>query len=309
MTQYEYSFTRYLEAKKSVDDRALNRRVWQVLAESLPQTSADKPLNIIEMGAGIGTMIERMLEWGLLNYANYTAIDAQTENIQYARNRMLTWITDHDFQAVKHTDGMTIKREGVEFSINLVDVDLFEFLSDERNLEPYDLLVAHAFLDLVDLSVALPLILNLGQKGSLFYFTINYDGLTFFEPVIDDEYDNYVLELYHRTMNERIRGTKNYGDSHTGRHLIEHIQDSGGKILAAGSSDWVVFPDSSGYFQDESYFLHFIIHTIYQALKKQSELDPEKFEQWIHQRHAQIERQELVYLAHQLDYFGTIKRN
>jgi hypothetical protein len=68
VNQEAYSFIRYLEAKKSVDDRAINRHVWQVLSGSLPQTSPEKPLRIVEMGAGIGTMIERMIEWELLDW-------------------------------------------------------------------------------------------------------------------------------------------------------------------------------------------------------------------------------------------------
>lgn len=308
MNQEEYSFIRYLEAKKTVDDRAINRHVWQVLSRSLPSPSAEKPLNIVEMGAGIGTMIERMIEWGLLDYANYTAFDVEPENIQHARQKLLNWASDHGFQSIRLVDGLKIKSGGREISINLIEGDLFDFFSDQHNLSRYDFLVAHAFLDLVDLPVTLPKIFNLGKDGSLFYFTINYDGLTIIEPTIDDDFDRLVLEMYHRTMLERIHNGKRFGDSQAGRHLINHIQESGGRILAAGSSDWFIFPTSSGYHHDESYFLHFLIHTIFQALINQPELDLEKFVEWIHLRHTQIERQELVYIAHQLDYVGSIQR-
>ena len=40
----EYSFQRYLSAKKSVDDRALNRLVWQALEKSLVQSPDSAPL-------------------------------------------------------------------------------------------------------------------------------------------------------------------------------------------------------------------------------------------------------------------------
>ena len=309
MNQVTYNFIRYLEAKKSVDDRAINRHVWQVLSESLPKTSPEKPLRIVEMGAGIGTMIERMIEWDLLDYANYTAIDAQPENIQHAQQRLLNWSSDHDYQAVELADGLKIIADGIELSVNLIDVDLFDFLSDQRNLNSFDLLVAHAFLDLMDLPATLSQIFRLGQDGCLFYFTVNYDGLTILKPVIDNDFDKHVMKLYHRTMRERIHNGKQFGDSQAGRHLFDQIQDSGGRILAAGSSDWFVFPNSSGYYQDEAFFLHYIIHTIYRALRDKPELDLEQFEQWIRQRHAQIDKKELVYIAHQLDYVGEIQRN
>ena len=58
----EYSFPRYLEAKKSVDDRSLNRSVWEALASSLPENSSEQPTKVYEIGAGIGTMLARMME-------------------------------------------------------------------------------------------------------------------------------------------------------------------------------------------------------------------------------------------------------
>src|SRR5262245_59912277 len=51
-----YSLLRYLAAKKSVDDRALNWRVWQRLVEALPRVTTEQPLHILEVGAGIGSM-------------------------------------------------------------------------------------------------------------------------------------------------------------------------------------------------------------------------------------------------------------
>ncbi len=59
----EYSFIRYLAAKKSVDDRALNRHVWETLKSSLAAQVAETPVRILEIGAGIGTMVERLLDW------------------------------------------------------------------------------------------------------------------------------------------------------------------------------------------------------------------------------------------------------
>ena len=56
----EYSFSHYLLSKQSVDDRALNQHVYQHLQASLPQG----PLRIIEVGAGIGSMLIRLLKGG-----------------------------------------------------------------------------------------------------------------------------------------------------------------------------------------------------------------------------------------------------
>ena len=78
----EYSFPRYLLYKQSVDDRALNPRVYAALRSSLPD---QRPVHITEVGAGIGTMLSRLLQWGLLDKADYIAVDESPENIHYAR--------------------------------------------------------------------------------------------------------------------------------------------------------------------------------------------------------------------------------
>ena len=73
-----YSFTRYLAAKKTIDDRSLNRVVWDVLARQLHRRPT--PLHVLEVGAGTGVMLERMLEWGLLTQVDYTGITVNLSN-------------------------------------------------------------------------------------------------------------------------------------------------------------------------------------------------------------------------------------
>src|SRR6266851_553849 len=70
-----YSFARYLTAKKSVDDRALNGHVWQGLVAALPRATPEQPLRVLEVGAGLGTMVERLFAGDMLTHATYTAID------------------------------------------------------------------------------------------------------------------------------------------------------------------------------------------------------------------------------------------
>ncbi len=92
------------------------------------------------------------------------------------------------------------------------------------------------------------------------------------------------------------------GDSRSGRHLFGHLKQAGVDILAAGASDWVVYPVNGAYPAEEAYFLHFILHFFETSLAHHPELDPRLLEAWIKQRRAQIERAELVYIAHQMDF-------
>ena len=305
MTSSEYSFTRYLSAKKSVDDRALNRRVWEALGERVPISSRGEPLMVLEIGAGIGTMIERMVDWDLLKFAQYTAIDNQPEVIDHARQYLSDWAQSQGYQVQESAPGLLISGEEIHIEIQLEAIDLFDFLAENQGVRSWDLLVAHAFLDLLDLPDTLPKLIELCKLGGLWYFSLNYDGLTIFEPTIKEEFDQLVLDLYDRSMDDRLIEGLQSGDSRTGRQLFTHLTGANAAIAAAGSSDWVVFPGSDGYPRDEEYFLHFIVNTIYRELRFHPALETKRFENWIQERHAQIERRELVYIAHQLDFMGV----
>ncbi|MEZ4592519.1 MAG: methyltransferase domain-containing protein [Chloroflexota bacterium] len=274
-----YDFPRYLSAKKTVDDRALNAHVWQTLRRNMPRQP-----RILEIGAGIGTMVERLAEQQFISSANYTAIDNQPENIAAARQRLVNLPA------------------GLELTLEAID--LFAFIEREWGKRPYNLLIAHAFLDLMDIPATLPQLFSLLEPGGLFYFSINFDGVTTLEPAIEPTLDAQIEQLYHQTMDDRLTDGQPSGDSRSGRHLFTQLREAGAQILAAGSSDWVVFAGDNGYPADEKYFLQFIVETMHRALAGHPALDKAQFAEWIARRQAQIGAGELVYIAHQLDFVG-----
>lgn len=310
----DYSFTRYLAAKKSVDDRALNRTIWGNLARRLAGSPAS--LQVLEIGAGAGAMFERMLDWGLFHQADYTGIDLQPEHITAALDRLPGWAQQRGYHVARSAASTTTsERLRLTKGKQLVNasfeaIDLFDFIDRERSRRAWDLLVAHAFLDLLDLPSSLVPIFSLLRPAGLFYFTINFDGLTLLEPLIDPAFDELVMSLYHRTMDERLvtsqtgKEPATSGDSRTGRRLFQQIRAAGGEILEAGASDWVVFPRRGAYPADEAYFLHHILYFFEQSLSGNPELEPEHFQSWLAARHAQVKHGELIYIAHQLDFLG-----
>src|SRR5215510_11026494 len=86
----DYSFPHYLLSKQSVDDRALNKDVLNVLRANLPPD----PIHIIEVGAGIGTMLKRLVRWNVLCAGEYVMVDASAENIEYASAWIPQWATE-----------------------------------------------------------------------------------------------------------------------------------------------------------------------------------------------------------------------
>ena len=301
-----YSFLRYLAAKKGLDDRSLNRHVHETLADHLLERRGNTPCRVLEVGCGIGTMLERLIDWQLLAEAAYTGIDVHPDNIGEARLRFRRFAAARGADLALEAGRFWYRQPWQTVAVEFEAIDLCHFLTREQGRRRWNLLLAHAFLDLVDLGMTLPDLLGLLTPGGFFYFTLNFDGSTIFKPTIDAGLDQRLEILYHQTMDQRQVGGHFSGRSRTGRQLFEHLQAAGATVLAAGSSDWVVFPGPGGYPGDEAYFLHFIIHTVQQALEGHPELPEADFRAWLEERHAQIQRGELIYLARQLDFFVRV---
>ena len=302
-----YDFTTYLSAKKSVDERAFNRQVWQRLQARMEPGSRERPQRVVEAGCGIGALLERMLDWELLEHADYLGLDAQTDNIAAANRAVPDWAREHGWEVKTSPTGFELEKAGRRVNVRFQAADVCDFIAARTEGETgFDLLAGHAFLDLLDIPAALPRLLGLLRPGGWFYFPITFDGLTVLEPLIDPQLDEAVLRAYHESMNERRSGGKSSGDSQAGRHLFLNLRDCGAKIEAAGSSDWVVFAREGAYRADEAYFLHFILHFFETSLSERAGLDGEAFKAWLAARHEQVRRGELVYIAHQLDFCGRM---
>ncbi len=292
----EYSFPRYLLSKQTVDDRALNKDVLNALRAHLPP----EPVSIFEIGAGIGTMLKRLVTWNIFCRGEYVLVDAMKENVDYAREWIPLWAAE---------EGLSVEWVGQD-RLNLCDqardvdvcfecADVFDFAKRSKN--PADVLIAHAFLDLLPMPESLQQILPLTKD--LAWLTINFDGMSSLQPVIEPVLDEQIERLYHATMDSRPTG----GDSRSGRKLFEHLRAMNAEILSAGASDWVVYARDGKYPADENYFLHFILRFFEDSLKDCNELEPGVLRQWLAKRHDQIDCGDLVYIAHQMDFL--IKKN
>jgi hypothetical protein len=279
-----FDYQRYLASKRTVEARALNGFVWDQLLSTLKGTS-DQPIRMLELGGGIGSMALRLLENLRTLDIRYTLVDASQASLERAQ--------------------LDLRESKSHWTFEFVCSDLYDFLN-QRPEEKWDLLIGHAILDLLDISTAISRFFVPLSAGGYFYFPINYDGLTIFQPEYDPVFERDLLAAYHLSMGQRVIDGKPSGDHQAGRNLISVLQRHGAKILAAGSSDWVVYPTPEGYIADEAYFLECILQIIEDELRNAKDLDQVRLSEWTHFRRAQLKRGELIFIAHQLDFFGTV---
>jgi hypothetical protein len=297
----EYTMTRFLDSKRTVDDRALNKDVVGRLREELE--SASEPLQILEVGAGLGTMIARLVEWRILTRGHYTLLDMDPQLLIDSRTWLKDWAKQQGLEVTENASTLRLHGESLDLEVAFVEAELREYLGQPRSIRA-DLLIANAFLDLVDVSTVLPDLLQLVRKDGLYWFTINFDGHTLFQPGLPA--DDQFMQVYHQSMDDRTRDGFPAGDSQTGRHLFGALRSAGASLLASGSSDWVIFSQDGVYPGKESYFLHHILNTIDLELQRHAQIDPDALRPWIQTRHRQVDEGELVYLAHQLDFLGRV---
>ncbi len=278
------SFTpSYLEAKRSVDDRAIDLRVWRELgrrAASLAETTP-KEFSVLEVGAGTGAMIDRLspsLELATQRL-RYVALEPDATNAVHLRAR---------FPNVE-----VIERSFFDYAASAIE-----------RAEQWHLIVACAVLDLLPLVRASRTMAQLLSPGGLVYLPICFDGVTAFEPAIDPALEREIERHYHSTMEQRQLDGETTGGALSGRRLFGTLRKAGLEIVAAGSSDWVVFADGGGrYPEQEALFLQGLVDTIEAVVGPK--LGAEAMTSWAMERRAQIERGELVYIAHQLDLLAV----
>jgi hypothetical protein len=288
-------YARYLAAKTTVDDRALNRHVLAELCRLMP---AGAP-RVLEVGAGLGTMVARLMDWGAIGAGEYMLLDADRRLLDCSRQWLCDWAAARGLRSDLLPDGLWVG----DLRVRLVHAELGSYL-EAAHAAPADVLIASAVLDLVDVPAVLPGLLRWLVPGGVYWFTINYDGESIFEP--GHPHDDQIMRAYHRDMDERVRYGRPAGESRTGRRLFHHLRAAGAPALAAGPSDWVVSAGPEGnYPGDEAYFLRSILDTIQQALgHRQDRVESADLAGWLAERRRQLAAGELVYIAHQLDFVG-----
>jgi len=279
-----HAATRYLEAKRSVDGRALAPRVRDRLLDALPPEPT-----VFEAGCGTGTTVDRLHGWSV-RPASYRGVDRDPGVVAFARDVRPAALRRAGYDAVDTERGCTVDGRPIAFETGDA-LDAMRALGADPDADGVDLVVAQAFADLVPIGDLLDAVESALAPGGLAYCPITFDGGTVFQP--DHPADGAVIDAYHAAID-----AESGRDVHAGRHLLDLCRRRDGDLLAAAASDWIVRPRDGGYPADERYFLNCILGFVADAL---ADADVEGGEDWVETRRDQLAAGELTYVAHGYD--------
>src|ERR1700761_556079 len=97
-----FDYVRYLAAKTTVDDRALNRQVLDELLRLMPSGAP----RVLEIGAGLGTMVARLLDWGAVGAGEYVLLDADRRLLNQSRRWLGGWAAARGLRSDPRPDGL-----------------------------------------------------------------------------------------------------------------------------------------------------------------------------------------------------------
>ena len=282
-----YSSVRYLTAKEAVDDDALNTRVFNAFEQGIAAMGS-RDLRVIELGAGVGSTFRRLHASGIVSRGEYVLVDLDADSLA---------------EASRVVDEILGPTERAELSADFIVGDAVTYLEREAEADRRaDVIIAQALVDLLNVPEFLGAAVTALKPGGFLYLPITFDGETVFGPQIDADIDKRVIAAYHATMDaRRTPDGLPTGGSRAGQSLLRALPEAGLELVEEGPSDWEVVPQGGAYLHDVAYFLHHIINFVWESLREGGEIPVNSLQGWVAARHAQVERGELVYIAHQND--------
>ncbi|MEM8488608.1 MAG: hypothetical protein AAF564_23875 [Bacteroidota bacterium] len=311
-----FNYATYLESKGPLDARSLNQRVWDGFVQALNDqavhgaklhASSDRTIRLVEVGGGIGAMFRRIAAAGLTCNLAYTLVDIEAVNIEHFRSNLEDWLVALGYKKAGGDPGRWQSPAGYALDISVVHEDIHAFIAQQEGSGGWDGLIAQAFLDLFDLDTFLSELLSLLGSAGVFYFPINFDGITSFLPPAEPSVDMLVESIYHQSMDDRSRQPALRGRSQSGRHLMQVLSGLPVHLLEIGSSDWVVFPRAGQYADKDQAFLAHMLRFVAGELEKSNAIDTDVALQWIANRQQQLHNNQLMLLVHQLDLLGQVR--
>jgi len=289
-----FDYVQYLDVKKGIDDSSLNKNVWALFSTWLrAESEQDAILKVLEIGAGIGTMIERLLDASLLHKCHYMALEPDPSFKTAALDRLQLWASNNNCGFKISSAGLwLISNKELDSKLDLrvewieSDADSIDQLFDK---ESFDLLLSHAVIDLLPVPEIMPVILEKLRDQGGYYFSLNFSGETEFYPSMEDDIE--IAEQYHADMDSRFPKL-DWRPSMTGSTLPKWLESYGCEQVVDGESNW-----SLG--KSDQLFIRNILDTIKKALYGFPKLD-----NWLAKRYKELEQGDLKMKISNRDCFG-----
>jgi SAM-dependent methyltransferase len=288
------SFADYLKAKFALDERSLNREVRGAFLDalhSLPQ------IQCLDVGAGTCATLRRLLNSGLTAPLSLTALDRDPGLLDIARQEAEGWLRALGLDP--RIEAGAIRTQGERLTAIRFAVDE---LKDYRPDRLYNVITAHAFLDIAPLPQALRRFAAWLQPGGYLYASLNYDGDTALLPVYEDAaFEARLLGHYNHTMERRRVDGRATGGAYCGRRLHGLLPEYGFDILAYGSSDWNIAPFLGEYRDSDAVCLNALLEMIRAEGQSSGLFQQDQLERWREDRLQLLRRRRLGLIIHQLD--------
>ncbi|HMB16995.1 MAG TPA: class I SAM-dependent methyltransferase [Pelovirga sp.] len=299
MIDETFDYPEYLEIKQAIDDRSLNQSVWHALAAALRSQIDNHGLRILEIGAGTGSMIIRLLDAGLLGHCQYCAVELEPGFARVAENQLSIWAGAHGCRMeVIGPSNWILEKDQKVIEIQWLEADILKLAATFES-GYFDLLIGHAIIDLLPVPECMPGLLNLLKPGGGYYFSLNFAGVTCLSP--SHHRDLEITAAYHHDMDSRFPDLT-WRASQTGQLLGNWLKKQGHLVLAEGDSPWQLSsaPTSSSCGEDR--FIGNILDTMEKALAGR-----EGLEDWLGLRRRQLDSGRLLFFAANRDYFGRTR--
>jgi len=282
-TAHTFNYPRYLKALQSVSARAQSDALYQQFLDALAARADETraPLRLLEIGAGRGDQMERILDDMAARdtVVHYTALEPQPEN------RTVTESVAESYVAGLHT--VTVQ------PTPLLDV------ATENGIA-YDAIVAPSVLDLMPLHDALATVEALLSETGILYAPLTFAMGTKLAPYPSARTagtEHKVTSIYHNS----IRQKNNIEKGMYPAHEISSWANMRSAHLTMQGSDWVIAPSKKTYYQDEAYALQSILAFMHDEAEQVATIPQPDLDSWWTTRMRMLHNNTLIYTANQFD--------
>lgn len=295
-------FADYLDAKCALDERSLNTDVRQACSQRL---GTSRPLlRWLDVGTGTAAMVRRLLKSDIRASLAITALDRDARLLDIATAKLASELEQSGYRTLARSHGIEAQRSEHHISIGFACTDLFDF--EAGHPDRFDLITAHALMDVVPLPTALSRFSAWLEPGGLLYSTLTYDGDTaLFPPYCDAPFETALLAQYDTSMEHRRVLGEATGGARAGRRLHGALSQAGFDVIAYGSSDWNITPLEGRYRDRDADVLRTLLAYIRKEGERHPPIDPIDLARWYGERRRSIERAELGMIVHQLDMLAV----